>query len=272
MNFLAKIRQFFCAPAANDSPGTSNPTYQNLVAAHERLMVNDIDGTESLARQALKDAQPGSDRDLIEYALELLHYLWATNEAHQKGIDFLSEFLRLHPNDAIAFHFRGIHRWYSGRPEEAIADYNRSLEVRPDNTFALMGRGQVLVELGRGQDAIRDLERVLQLINTLPNARDKNWAPTQAYTRNGLGAASAAIGDFCRAFDEFDLSIDLQPNNAWVYFNRAQAHDKNHDYLDAVADYKKSLVLTEPKLPSYKRNFAESRVKELIGLGFGGDV
>jgi len=232
-------------------------------------MANDTAGTEDLARKALKDAQPGSDRGLIEYALELLNYLWLTNEANQTGIEFFSEFLERHPDDATAFHCRGIHLWYSGRPKEAIADYNHSLELKPDNTFALVGRGQVLVELGRGQDAMRDLEKVLQLINTFPNARDKHWAPTQAYTRNGLGAASAAIGDFGRAFDEFARSVDLQPNNAWVYFNRAQARDKNHDYVNAVADYKKSLVSAEPKLPAYKHKLAESRVQELRALGFG---
>jgi tetratricopeptide (TPR) repeat protein len=148
-------------------------------------MANDMDGAENLARQALKNAQ-ADDRGLIEYALELLNYLWLTNEENQKGIEFFSEFLERHSDDATAFHCRGIHLWYSGHPEEAIADYNRSLELKPDNTFVLMGRGQILVELGRGQDAIRDLEKVLQLINTFPNARDKYWAPTQAYTRNGL--------------------------------------------------------------------------------------
>jgi tetratricopeptide (TPR) repeat protein len=148
-------------------------------------MANDMDGTENLARQALKNAQADSDRGLIEYALELLNYLWLTNEVNQKGIEFFSEFLERHTDDATAFHCRGIHLWYSGHPEEAIADYNRS-------------------------------------------------------------------------------------NNAGVYFNRAQAHDKRNDYLKAVADYKKSLVSEEPKLPAYKRNLAESRVKELGALGFEG--
>jgi tetratricopeptide (TPR) repeat protein len=132
-----------------------------------------------------------------------------------------------------------------------------------------MGRGQILVELGRAQDAIADLEKVLEMINAFPNARGKHWAPTQAYTRNGLGAALAAMGDFGRAFDEFCLSVDLQPDNAWVYFNRAQAHDKNRDYPKALFDYEKSLVTAEPKLPAYKRQLAESRVKDLSPLGFG---
>jgi len=79
-----------------------------------------------------------------------------------------------------------------------------------------------------------------------------------------------AIGDFARAFDEFALSVDLQPNNAWVYFNRAQAHEKKRDYSNAFSDYKKALATTKPKLPAYKRKFAESRVQELSALGFGG--
>lgn len=53
-------------------------------------------------------------------------------------------------------------------------------------------------------------------------------------------------------------------------FHRAQAHGKRNDYRKAVRDYKKSLVSEEPKLPAYKRNLAESRVKELGALGFEG--
>jgi Flp pilus assembly protein TadD len=75
----------------------------------------------------LKVAQAEPDRGLIESALELLNSMWMRNETHQKGIEFLSEFQRLHPDDAIAFHYRGIHLWQSGRPEEAISDYDRSL-------------------------------------------------------------------------------------------------------------------------------------------------
>jgi tetratricopeptide (TPR) repeat protein len=119
----------FRTHSTGDTPQSSNPIYKALVTAHERLMANDTDEAESLARQALKDVQADSDRDLIEYALELLNYIWLTNEADQKGIEFFSEFLKLHPDDAIAFHYRGIQLWYSGRPEGAIADYNRSLAV-----------------------------------------------------------------------------------------------------------------------------------------------
>lgn len=235
-------------------------------------MANDMSEAERLARQALKDAPAGSDRGLIDYALELLNYMWLTNEANQEGIAFFSEYLELHPDDGTAFHYRGIHLWYSGRPDEALADYNRLLELKPNDVFALLGRGQILVELGRPQEAQLDLEKVLQINNSFPNARDKYWAPAQAYTRNGLGAASAALDDFSRAFDEFRLSIDLQPKNAWVYFNRGQAHDKRRDYLEAVSDYKKSLISAEPKLPAYKRKLAESRVRELNALGFEGEA
>jgi len=263
VNFFAEIRHFFRTRSTGDPPGASNPIYKALVIAHERFMAHDTDGAENLARQALKDADADSSRHSVEYALGLLNYVWVANETHQKGIAFFSEFLESHPDDATALHCRGIHLWYSGHPEEAIGDYNRSLDLVLDNTFARMGRGQILVELGRPQEAIRDLESVLQSINALPNARDKNLAETQAYTRNGLGAALAASGNFRGAFEEFARSIDLQPKNAWVYFNRALAYEKNQDCLSALADYQKALVSDAPKLPAYKREIADARVKEL---------
>jgi tetratricopeptide (TPR) repeat protein len=125
-----------------------------------------------------------------------------------------------------------------------------------------MERGQVLVEVGQPQKALTDLKTVLEQINSVPNARDAAWPAMQAYTCSGLGPAFAALGDYSKAFDEYQKSIDLQPDNAWVYFNRAHVYEKLGEHSKALTDFERSLSKSRPKLPAYKRAIAERRVQE----------
>jgi tetratricopeptide (TPR) repeat protein len=145
--------------------------------------------------------------------------------------NFNSEFLQRHPSEIFAYYLRAVRFWY-----------NR--------------------QLGRPQIAVGDRTEVLEIINKIPNARELNWSAMHAYTRNGLGAALAALGDCSKSSEEFGKSADLQPENAWVYFNRAHLHEKLSDNAKALTDYQVSLSKSKPKLPAYKRAIAEKQVQE----------
>jgi tetratricopeptide (TPR) repeat protein len=142
---------------------------------------------------------------------------------------------------------------------QALLDYSRAVELVPHDLWARISRGQLYVELKQPEKAVEDLNRALQMLNAVPNVREQNWSESQAYARNGLGMARAMLGDFRSAFREFDLSIDLQPENGWVYFNRAQARKRMGDKAATLADDKKSLSRSEPKLAAFKREFAETK-------------
>jgi tetratricopeptide (TPR) repeat protein len=64
----------------------------------------------------------------------------------------------------------------------------------------------------------------------------------------GDAATYAGLGDFGRALQEFGKSVDLCPENAWVYYNLAEAYQNNGDRKNAVENYKLALVKNKPKL------------------------
>jgi tetratricopeptide (TPR) repeat protein len=163
----------------------------------------------------------------------------------------------------LAYNYRAAHLWYSAQQSKALLDYSRALELAPDDLWALVSRGQVYVEVNQPEKAVEDLNRALQILKAVPNVREQNWSEAQAYARNGLGTARAMLGDSRSAFREFDLSIDLQPENGWVYFNRAQARERMGDNAAALADYKKAVSCSKPKLAAFKREFAETKIREL---------
>ncbi|HEY2456070.1 MAG TPA: hypothetical protein VGI13_02115 [Candidatus Acidoferrum sp.] len=265
MNFINSVRRFFRAPAP-EQPQPASKIQLLLTDAYDRFTSDDSAEAERLACLALTDSSHSSYPSLVEYALGLLGYLWMDEENYEKPISFLSNFIQTHLDNATALEMRARLLWYSGRQNEALADYDRVIELVPSDLSARVARGQVLVELSQPQMAIEDLEFALELNNAVPNARDKSWSVTQAYTRNGLGAASSALGEYSKAFEQFSLSIDLQPENAWVYYNRARAREKTGDFLAALSDYRKALTNSQPKLPEYKRKDAEAQIKQLAKL------
>ena len=204
-----------------------------------------------------------SDQPLTDYALSLLDNIWMKTEEYDKAIEVYSEYIGAHPGSGFAIHLLAIHFWYSSRYQQALEDYNRVLELAPNDPLILLGRGQVYVEMGQPFEAASDMEKSVSLLNQNPDNREPFWRDAQAYAHNGLGAALALVGDIPRAFQEFELSITLQPENGWVYFNRAKTMEKIGETSNALVDYKKSLACENPKLTPIKRAYAASKIGQL---------
>ncbi len=86
----------------------------------------------------------------------------------------------------------------------------------------------------------------------------------EAYSFNGRAVAHAGLGDFERAMAEFDRSISLCPDNAWVYFNRAKMYENKGQLEKAKSDYELSLQKNTPKLSVLKRKYAEVKIKTIV--------
>jgi protein O-GlcNAc transferase len=75
------------------------------------------------------------------------------------------------PGDAdIRTHY-GLALKELGRLDQAMADFNRALALRPDNALTLFCRGNLLVEEAKFEDALRDYDRLMGLAP----AYDEGW-------------------------------------------------------------------------------------------------
>jgi Flp pilus assembly protein TadD len=63
--------------------------------------------------------------------------------------------------------------------------------------------------------------------------------------------------------DEFEVSIRLSPENAWVYHNRGQVYELAGNRENARADYQKALTKKNPALSPNRKAHAQARVREL---------
>ncbi|MEH2026853.1 tetratricopeptide repeat protein [Nostoc sp.] len=78
---------------------------------------------------------------------------------------------------------RGLALFKLGRFEEAIASYDKAIEIKPDFYEAWLYRGEALANLGRIEEAIHDYGQALVITQEI-DARSK-----QASCLNNLGNA-----------------------------------------------------------------------------------
>lgn len=228
--------------------------------AHARLVERDWSSARPLLLKLLRYRSQITDEAWINWAIGSLSATFQFEDRYQESIDFFSDYILSYPGDAVAFEARAGALWYAGKLNESLADYSRCLETPHMDKMIDIGvhssRGQVLVELGEHDKALLDLNRALELLRTALDL-DPQWRRCiEAFTRNGRAAALAGRGDFPAADREFESSIQIWPQNAWVYFNRAKAHELQGNLALAVTDYRTALEKSEPPLNVAKKEFA----------------
>ena len=93
-----------------------------------------------------------------------------------------------------AYAFRALALSLIGRYKEAIADYDKAIEILPDYAVALNNRAWALYKMGRIDEAFPDVEKSLRLDQGSPHAFD-----TRAHLRHAKGQSEGAYEDYMRA-------------------------------------------------------------------------
>lgn len=240
--------------------------YKFVYKVHGEMANKKYDKARDLLLRAIKQRDKIEDPAMVDYFLQVLVMTWLLTDKYEDAISFFSEYINHYRQDSAAHcGFAGA-LWYSGKLQEAIDAYSRALEVKPNHILSLSGRGQVLADLGESEKAMDDLNHALEEIETARqvNAISTNWYEhLEAFTRNGRAVALAAMGKNASAMHEFDLSIALSPENAWVYYNRARVYDVAGNREKAYLDFQTALAKDNPALNMIQRERAKTRLREL---------
>ena len=147
--------------------------------------------------------------------------------------------------------------WYAGRlrpPLGALGIYLQILSRSPSYAPALRGRGQILAEVGKPEDALRDLDRALPMTMDQAERTDLRSARALALARlRRLGEAEREIG----------LAERANPRNAWTSFRAAQVSQLGGDLAAARERLQESLEPgASPPLLPYQKNRARQLLAE----------
>ncbi|HLF25938.1 MAG TPA: tetratricopeptide repeat protein [Anaerolineae bacterium] len=108
-----------------------------------------------------------------------------------------------------AYPHNGLGNVYAdlGRTEEALAAYERAIDLDPKYAAPHYGLGNVYRDLGRTEEALAAYQRAIDL------------DPKVAYPHNGLGNVYADLGRTEEALAAYQRAIDLDPKFAYPHNN-----------------------------------------------------
>jgi tetratricopeptide (TPR) repeat protein len=164
--------------------------------------------------------------------------------AYARQIEKLNEWIAANPDDSEAYLRRGdLQRVMKKRvgvnqegiayrdmmDRNAIADYSRAIELKPDCVDPYLARGECLMAIGDNKGAIEDFNRALQLA-------PENW---EAYAQRG--ELHGKMGNIALAFRDLDQAIALDPNRSSPFRSRARLHATTGDYQSAIVDYTEAI-------------------------------
>jgi tetratricopeptide (TPR) repeat protein len=155
-------------------------------------------------------------------------------------------------NQAAALDNRAYAYTNKGLYDQAIADYTRSIALKPDDAGAYGNRGAAYYfkggndrdEKGLYDQAIADYTQAIadetRAIALKPNALDGEIVPF-AYHNRGVSYRHKGLYD--QAIADFTRAIALKPNYLLAYQNRGFTYEKNGFRDQAVADYRAALKI-----------------------------
>lgn len=168
----------------------------------------------SLAYFALKD-----DKDIMMFFAE-------------KAIDADSDFF-------LGYIAMGCALYIKGNINNAIANYNKAIDLKPDNASAYKNRADAWKETKDIEKSLADYNKAIAL------------NPDYAYAYNSRANLWNKKGDYEKAIIDYNKAIDLKPYNAYLYYNRGFTRYENGDYEKALEDYSKSIDLKSDYAVTY---------------------
>ena len=186
------------------------------------------------------------------------HFEWGNDKFKEGDFhDAIADFdraIELNPNYVKAYTKRGVAKVMLGDHDGAIADCDRAIALNPDYAEAYFFRGFAKRGLGDYRGAIADYDRAIEL----------DPDNTVAYTLRG--GAKSALGDHEGAIADYGRAIELNPEDANAYYYRGNGKSNLGDDRSAIADYDRAIELKPDYVDTYNnRGNAKSKLGDHDG-------
>lgn len=139
----------------------------------------------------------------------------------------------------MAHYNLGVYLVENGRPDEAIAHYRETVEIKPDHAEAWNNLGTIFFQQGSFDEAMANYQKAVQF--------DSSYASAQY----NLGMAFVKKGRSNEAMAQFQTALQLNPANADAHYNLARLLEQQGRLDEAKAHYQKTLEIQ----PGYAESF-----------------
>jgi len=156
---------------------------------------------------------------------------WHRAWAYQSEETLWTDELAKNPDSWLGYYGLGVALVTKGQVDEAMAQYQKALEIDPNSFEAHDNLGIALAQEGRVDEAMVQFQKTLKI--------DPNFA--EAY-RN-LGTALVTKGQMNEAMAQFQKSLEIDPNSVEAHDNLGIALAQEGRVDEAMAQFQKSLEI-----------------------------
>lgn len=153
----------------------------------------------------------------------------AMQASGEEAIANYNKAIELDPQASDYYEWRGYAKRNMGRNDEAISDFNKMVEI-DGSPYTYEVRGKVLLKLKRHQQAIADFSKMIEIAPDVPFG----------YFRRGN--AKYELGQYEEAIADFDAYLQIT-GDASTYVLRATAKEQLGDLEGAKEDFQRALTL-----------------------------
>ena len=165
---------------------------------------------------------------------------------YQGEINDYDKGLEINPNNPLAYNNRGIAKEKLGDSQGAITDYDKAISINPQYDAPYVNRGVSKRKSGDLQGAIADYNKAIEI------------NPQDDYTYSVRGNIKYDLQDYQGAISDYTIAIKLNPNEEYTYFNRGLAKARLGDHDGSIQDFSKSISINPHNADAYN-NRARSR-------------
>ncbi|MGO8697772.1 MAG: tetratricopeptide repeat protein [Limisphaerales bacterium] len=141
------------------------------------------------------------------------------------------ETIAQNPGCWMAYDNLGVCFLAKGETDQAIAQYRKALEIKPDYERPYYNLGLALFRKGELDAAVAQYRKALEI------------KPDFVMARSNLGLAFDQEGNTDEAIAQFRKALEIQPENAGIRVNLGNALFEKGQYNEAIEEYQKALAI-----------------------------
>jgi tetratricopeptide (TPR) repeat protein len=180
----------------------------------------------------------------------LMACAWRQTAFWRDSVALWNHTLACTSQNSVALRLLGDALKNQGRLDEALAKYQKALEIRPNSAEAHNNLGEVLARIGRPNEAVAEYRKALEI------------RPDLAEAHNNLGNALLDRGRLDEAIAEYRKALESQADYAEMHYNLGYALAKSGRLNEGIIEYRKALEIN-PDYAQAHNNLGNA----LVGCG-----
>ena len=158
---------------------------------------------------------------------------WGLGKTDQAMADF-DRAIELGYEKSHAYNSRGLFHSAAGRHDQAIADFDKAISIDPDDDGPLVNRAAAYLSKGNAKAAIKDYDQAIK------NVADETGKSNLLHQR---AVAYKADGQLDKAAADFDAILADQPDDLRAVMGRGYVRFQQQRHREAIEDFSKAIEL-----------------------------